>query len=151
MIYVENKKAHLDFAFFDSFDAGIELTGQEVKSVKERHGSLDGARVIVRGGEAFLIGSFIPAYQVANAGKSYDAHRVRKLLLTKKEIAHLYKDGEQKKLTMIPLTLYSKGLLIKCHFVLAKRKTKYDKREALKKESASHDMKSESFAWYDYE
>jgi SsrA-binding protein len=114
MQFVHNKKAHLTYSLGETFESGIELTGQEVKSIKGKQGSLDGARVILRGGEAYLIGCFIPPYQANNAGKSYDPHRVRKLLLSRKELAGLYKDGEEKNLTIIPLSLYSKGLFIKC-------------------------------------
>ncbi len=142
MSFVENKKAGLDFELQESFEAGIKLTGQEVKSLKQKHGSLDGARVIVRGGEVFIVGMFVPPYQVLNAGKDYDAHRVRKLLLSKKEIEDLYRESENKHLTMIPLSLYSKGLLIKIRFALGKRKTKGDKRESLKEKESKRDLRN---------
>lgn len=145
MNYVENKKAGLDFVLLESFEAGIELIGQEVKSVKSKLGSLDGSRVIVRGGEAFIIGLFIPPYQVNNAGKNYDAHRVRKLLLTKKEIEELYHESENKHLTLIPISLYGKGRVIKCKFSLGKRKTKGDKRESLKEKDSVRELRNVKF------
>ena len=87
--FVHNKKAHFDYEFLQKFEAGIELLGHEVKSVKNSHGSLDGARILVRGGEAFLVGATIPLYQPNNAVSAYQTDRTRKLLLTKKEIAEI--------------------------------------------------------------
>jgi SsrA-binding protein len=142
MSFIVNKKASLTHTLGEHFDAGIELTGQEVKSVKQKQGSLEGARVIVRGGEVYLIGSFIPPFQANNAGKSYDGHRIRKLLLTKKEIEKLYYESENKHLTIIPLSLYGKGVFIKCSFVLAKIKTKGDKRESLKEKDSKRELRN---------
>mgnify|MGYP001560510708 CR=1 FL=1 len=87
VILVDNKKAKLRFSVLETFSAGIELLGTETKSLRGKHGSLDGARVVVRGGEAYLIGMTIPPHQVKNADKEYDAERPRRLLLSKGEIA----------------------------------------------------------------
>ena len=144
MSYVENKKIGLSYSLGETFEAGIKLTGQEVKSVKRKQGSLEGGKVIVRGGEAFIIGAFIPPYQVNNADKSYDPYRVRKLLLTSKEIEKLYYESENKSLTILPLSLYGKGVLIKCSLALGKRKTKGDKREDLKEKESRRDLRNVS-------
>jgi SsrA-binding protein len=85
MKLVENKKLRLVYDVVDTLQAGLELQGYEVKSLRQKLGSLDGSKVIVRGGEAFLVGSYIPAYQPANTPKSYDEHRTRRLLLKKKK------------------------------------------------------------------
>ncbi len=82
MDLVKNKKAHLKFATLEHFSAGMELTGQEVKALRGKLGSLEGARVVVRGGEVFISGMTIPPYQAANAPKSYDPERPRRLLLS---------------------------------------------------------------------
>jgi SsrA-binding protein len=144
MKYVQNKKAGLSFTILETFEAGIELLGLEVKSVKKHQGTLDGARVILRGGEAFVIGLTISPYQAQNTPKSYDESRVRKLLLSQKEIALLYKEVESKRLTIIPLSLYGKGRLIKCEIALAKQKSKGDKRESLKEKDSKRDLRNVS-------
>ena len=83
MKLVTNKKLHLVYITTDTFEAGIELFGFEVKSLRKKQGSLDGARVIVRGGEAFIVGAYIPPFQPANTPKEYDPYRTRKLLFSK--------------------------------------------------------------------
>jgi SsrA-binding protein len=144
MSFIVSKKVGLTYTLGETFEAGIELTGQEVKSVKGKQGSLDGARIIVRGGEAFLIGAFIPPYQIGTAGKGYDPYRIRKLLLTKKEIEQLYHEEENKHLTILPISLYGKGVFIKCSLSLGKRKTKGDKREDLKEKDSKRELRNVS-------
>lgn len=136
MTLVEYKKAFLRFSPVETFSAGLELTGQEVKALRGKLGSLDGARVVVRGGEAFIIGMTIPPYQVANSPKSYDPERARRLLLTKKEIALLAAEEEKKGLTIIPLEVYSSGRLVKARIAIVRGKGKADRREDLKKRDA---------------
>lgn len=140
MTLIEYKKAFLKYAPIESFAAGLELAGQEVKSLRSKLGSLDGARVVVRGGEAFIVGMTIPAYQAANAPKSYDPERARRLLLTKKEIAYLYAADSKKGLTIIPLEVYTSRNLIKARVAVVRGKGKSDKREDLKKKDAERDM-----------
>ncbi len=136
MILVEYKKATLKYAPLESFAAGLELSGQEVKALRNKLGSLDGARAVVRGGEAFIVGMTIPPYQVANAPKSYDPERARRLLLTKKEIAHLAANESKKGLTIIPLEVYTAGRFVKARIAIARGKGKEDRREDLKKRDA---------------
>ena len=90
----------------------------------------------MRGGEAFIVGMTIPAYQVANAPKSYDPERTRRLLLTKKEIAYLYASESKKGLTIVPLEVYTSKRLIKARIAIVRGKGKSDKREDLKKRDA---------------
>ena len=139
MTLVEYKKAFLKYAPLESYAAGLELTGQEVKSLRNKLGSLDGARVVVRGGEAFIVGMTIPPYQVANAPKSYDPERARRLLLTKKEIALLYAAESKKGLTIIPLEGYTNKRFVKARIAIVRGKGKSDKREDLKKRDASRE------------
>lgn len=136
MTLVEYKKALLKFAPVESFAAGLELSGQEVKALRSKLGSLDGARVVVRGGEAYIVGMTIPAYQPANADKGYDPEKTRRLLLTKKEIAYLYAAESKKGLTIIPLEVYTSKRLIKARIAIVRGKGKEDRREDLKKRDA---------------
>jgi SsrA-binding protein len=133
MQLVYNKKAIFNYELADSFEAGIELLGSEVKSLRNKKGSLEGAHVLVRGGEVFLVGATIPPYQPANTPKKYDPERPRKLLLTKKEIAILQGAESQKGLTIVPISVYSKGRTLKLQLAIARGKKQYDKREVLKK------------------
>ncbi len=136
MTLVEYKKATLKYAPLESFAAGLELSGQEVKSLRNKMGSLDGARVVIRGGEAFIVGMTIPPYQAANAPKSYDPERARRLLLTKKEIAYLAAAEGKKGLTIIPLEVYTSRRFVKARIAIVRGKGKEDRREDLKKRDA---------------
>ena len=140
MTLVKNKKASLKYATLESFAAGIELSGQEVKSLRNKLGSMDGARVVVRGGEAFIVGMTIPAYQPANAPKSYDQERARRLLLNKKEIAELANAESKKGLTIIPLEVYTAGRFVKARVAIVRGKGKHDRREDLKKKDAMREV-----------
>jgi len=130
--YISNKRARFDFEVLEEFEAGLVLSGHEVKSIRSNKGKLEGGHVIIRGKEAFLVGTSIPPYQAANTPKNYDPERARKLLLTQKELAELERKGEQAGLTIVPLSLYNKGRNIKLSLALARGKKKADKRESLK-------------------
>ena len=130
---IENKKARLRFEVLETFTAGIELFGYEVKAIRARLGSLDGARVIVRGAEAYLIGMTIPPFQVANAPKNYDPERARRLLLKKAEIAELLEAESKKGLTVIPLEMYNNGRYVKVAVAIVRGKGKVDRREDIKR------------------
>lgn len=132
MAYIENKKARFDFEFLETFEAGVELLGHEVKAIKKGMGSLEGAHVVVRGGEAFVIGGTISPYQTKNTPKSYDSERARRLLLNKKEIATIADAEGKKGLTIIPIKWYNGNRKIKLEVAVARHKKKYDKRAALK-------------------
>ena len=136
---VENKKAHLKYAAQETYAAGIVLSGQEVKALRGKLGSLDGSRVIVRGGEAFLVGMTIPPYQAANAPKGYDPEQPRKLLLNRAEIAELADAEAKKGLTIVPFELYTSGRNVKARIAIVRGKGKADRREDLKKRDASRE------------
>lgn len=140
MSLIFNKKVSFDYEIMEKFEAGIELLGLEVKSVKEKHGHLDGARVLVRGGEAFLVGASIPAFQPQNAHAGYDSDRNRRLLLTKKELHDLAQIEGKKGLTIVPISMYNKGKKIKVEIAIVRGKKKYDKRETIKKRDTERDM-----------
>ncbi len=133
---VENKKARLRFEVLTTYEAGLELQGTEVKSLRAHHGSLDGARVVVRGAEAFIVGMTIPPFQVANAPKSFDPEAPRKLLLKKGEIAELLDAESKKGLTVVPLEVYNNKRYIKVRIAVVRGKNKADKREDMKRDEA---------------
>lgn len=139
MTLLENKKAFLKYAPLEDFTAGIELTGSEVKALRSKLGSLEGARVVVRGGEAFITGMTIPPYQPANMEKGYDPERARRLLLKKAEIAHLADAEGKKGLTIVPLAMYTIGRNIKTRVSIVRGKGKTDRREDLKKRDAARE------------
>ena len=140
---LKNKKAYLNYEIQEKVEAGIKLFGFEVKSLRAKHGSLDGSYITAKGREFFLINAYIPPYQPSNSPPEYDPYRQRKLLLSKKDIQFLISKKEEKTLTIIPLSLYSKGRLIKAEIALAKGKKKKDKREDIKKKDTERDIKRE--------
>lgn len=140
MALAENKKARLEYTFLEEYEAGIELFGYEVKSIREGRASIKGAYVVVRGGEAYLVGATIPPYQQNNTPDTYDPERARRLLLNKKELARLSEAEAQGGLTIVPISLYNKKSLIKLHIALAKGRKKQDKREAIKARDIQRDQ-----------
>jgi SsrA-binding protein len=132
MSYANNKRAHFDFEILETLEAGLVLLGTEVKSVRTGRAKLDGGYIVVRGGEAYLVGVSIPAWQPANANKSYDPERPRKLLLKEKELTKVTQSTDKQGLTAVALSLYNSGRNIKLSFGIAKGKKKADKRETLK-------------------
>lgn len=141
MSLAENRKARFDYELLKKFEAGIELLGSEVKSVRAGKMSLAGAFVAVRGGEAFLVGADIPAYQPKNASSEYDATRARKLLLSSAEIAELADAEGTKGLTIVPLAVYNKGRFLKVELAIARGKKEFDKRQAIKKRDTERELK----------
>ncbi len=133
MALTQNKKVYFNYEILEKFEAGIELLGFEVKSLKSKQGSLKGAYIIVRGNEVFLVSAHVPPYQMANTPAGYDPYRTRRLLLHKKEIHELLSAEKQKGLTIIPISMYNKGGKIKIEVCIARGKKKYDKRETIKK------------------
>jgi len=136
----ENKKALFDYQALDKYQAGIILTGQEVKSAKMGRMNIAGSFVIFKDAEPFLIGANIPPYQAKNAPADYNAQRSRKLLLTKQEIGKLLGKNKQKGLTMAPLLVYTHKGKIKVEFALLKGKRQIDKRETIKRREAEREI-----------
>ncbi|MCX6716164.1 MAG: SsrA-binding protein SmpB [Candidatus Taylorbacteria bacterium] len=125
---VDYKKARFNYEILETFEAGIELLGYEVKSLKKGHGSLEGSHVVVRGGEAFAVNVLVPPYQEKNTPKEYDPRRNRKLLLNKKELQKLASMEEGKGLTVVPISIYNKGPLVKVSVAVVRGKKRFDKR-----------------------
>ena len=141
MKLIDSKKLHLTYIITDTLEAGVELFGFEVKALRKKLGSLDGAKVLIRGGEAFLVGVYIPPYQAANTPKGYDPYRTRRLLLKKSDIENLYNKEQSKTLTLHPNSLYSTHNLIKCEVAICKKKDSKDKRENIKKDIARRELR----------
>ncbi len=142
-IFTENRKAYFNYKIEESFEAGIELLGNEVKSIRKGQANLTSAFCIIRGGEAYIIGLHIPPYQPNNTDPSYDPDRSRKLLLSKKEIKRLADKENTKGLTLIPLSLYSKKRRIKVSVAVARGKKSFDKREVIKKRDLDREIRRE--------
>ena len=142
MTFINHKKARFDYEIMDKYEAGIELLGFEVKSLMSKRGSLEGAFVIARGGEAFLMGANIPPYQAKNTPAGYDPYRTRRLLLKKSEINFLA-GKETNGLTIVPLSMYNKGTKIKIEIAVVRHKKKHDKRELIKKRETGREIRRE--------
>lgn len=138
---IQNKKAHFDYEILEKFTAGIELLGFEVKALRGKAGSLEGAYVTVRGGEAYLMHATIPPWQPNNTPKDYDPARNRKLLLTKKEIAKLAATESKKGLTIVPISMYNHSRKIKVEIGIARGKKQFDKRETTKKRETDREIR----------
>ena len=138
---IENKKARLEYEAVETYEAGIELKGYEVKSLRAGNASLVGSRIVVRGGEAYLLGAHIPPYQEKNTPKDYDPDRSRRLLLTKKEIAELSSYENQKGLTIIPFMVYNSNGRLKLNLAVARHRKKHDKRAMLKDRDATRSIR----------
>lgn len=141
--YVYNKKVYFDYEILEKYEGGIELLGLETKSVRSGRASLEGAFVVVRGGEVFLLNASIEPYQQNNTPKDYDRLRNRKILLTKKEIKELSETEKNKSLTIVPISMYNKGSKIKIEIALVKGKKKFDKRETIKKRETNRIIERE--------
>lgn len=139
----ENKKAYYNYEILEKLEAGMVLTGQEVKSIKSGSINLAGSYVVLKEEEAFLLNSNVPAYQPKNAPKDYDANRLRKLLLNKSEIRYLIGKSQQKSLTLVPLRVYTKRGKIKLEFGLAKGRKRADKKELIKKRAIDREIERE--------
>jgi len=142
-ILINNKKAYFNYEILEKYVAGIELFGFEVKSIKAGQGSLEGAYVTIRGGEAYLIGANIPAFQAKNTPESYDPIRNRRILLTKKEISTLALVEAKKGFAMPALAMYNADGKIKIEIGVARGKKQFDKRESIKKRDTEREMRRE--------
>jgi SsrA-binding protein len=138
--YIVNKKATFNYELLERYEAGVLLSGYEVKAVRAGKASLNGAYVIIRGGEAYLVNASISPYQVANTPKSYDPERARKLLLSKKELAELERGSENQGLTIVAIKWYNKKRYLKLEIALARGKKKADKRQSLKEQDTKRDI-----------
>lgn len=134
-----NKKAAYEYELTDRFEAGVALTGAEVKSVREGHASLEGAFVRIMGSEAYLINAQIFPYIYARP-EGYDPKRTRKLLLHKRELISLKSRIDGANLTLVPVSWYTKGPLVKLEIALARGKKQYEKREKKRREEQKREL-----------
>ena len=137
----ENRKALHDYTILDTYEAGIVLSGQEVKAVKGGEASLQGSFVHIKGNEAYLTNAHISHYKKAAPDPSYDPARDRKLLLTRKELLEIADRRQSEGLTVVPLSIFTKRNLIKVKIGLARGKRKYEKREVIKKRETDREIR----------
>lgn len=136
----KNRKAYHDFFIDETFEAGIELTGTEVCSLRENHCQLTDCFAVIRNGEMWLHGVHIAPYSHGNIA-NVDPGRKRKLLLHKKEIRYLLGKTKEKGFALVPLSIYfSKNGLVKVEIGLARGKKDYDKRASLAERDSKRDV-----------
>ena len=138
---LENRKARFDYEILETFEAGLVLTGQEVKSIVSGKANMAAAFVLVRPTGAELINFQILPYQPKNQGGNFKEDRPKKLLLHKDQIDYLIGKSKEGGLTVIPLTIYRKNSKIKLVIGLARHKSKRDKRETIKKRETQREIK----------
>lgn len=137
---ISNKRARFDYDIKDSFTAGIVLTGPETRSLREHHGSLQGAFVQIKDGEAWLMNSLVTPLKTNAAHLPSEVQiRNRKLLLKKRELAQLI-EAKQQGNTIVPLRILTKGRFIKIEIAVGKGKRTYDKRQSIKKRDVERDI-----------
>jgi SsrA-binding protein len=139
----ENRKARFDYEILETLEAGVELLGHEVKSIKAGRMNLGGSYAVIRGGELWLLNADVPPYQPGNTAKDYDSKRSRRLLLRKEELKNLIGKLNEKGYTLVPIRTYSKKGIVKIELGLARSKKKADKREVLKKRAVEREMQRE--------
>lgn len=137
-----NKKAHFNYELLDRFEAGVVLSGAEVKSLMAGQASLDEAYVKIISGQAYLINAHIHPYKFADTRK-INSKQTRKLLLHKKELLALGSKMEQLKLILVPTAWYNKGRKIKLEIALAKPKKMWQKKEAIKRADLAREVQAQ--------
>lgn len=138
-IVSQNKKAYADYFIDETIEAGIVLTGTEVKSLRDGKANLKDSYVIIKDNEAWLLNCHISPYSHGNIF-NHDPLRTRKLLLHRKEIERLKGKIQQQGYTLIPLKLYFKGPYVKVEIALARGRKKYEKRDIIKKREAQREI-----------
>ena len=141
-VLLKNRRATYEYEIFKKYEAGVVLTGPEVKSLRTGSGSFFGSYIKLLSGEAYLLNAQITPYQYAD-NHDYDPKRTRKLLLHKKELAEIEQLSTQKGRALIPLAFILKNRSIKLEFAVARGKKQYDKRQALKKRDQARDAARE--------
>ena len=137
-----NKRATFDYELQEHYEAGINLLGAEVKAVKLGHADLTGSHVRLIGSEAYLVGASVFPYKYARP-EQYDERRTRKLLLHKAQILNFRHKMEGGNLTIVPISMYTTGNLIKLEIALGKGKKKFEKRESKKRKDLQRELERE--------
>lgn len=138
-LVASNRRARFDYEILDTFEAGIELRGPEVKSLRAGKASLNEAYAMLRGGEAFLVNAHINPYEQAGR-ENADPRRERRLLLHKREILRLQGQVAERGRTLVPLTLYFRGGRAKVELALARGKRRFDKRETIRRREEEREV-----------
>ena len=138
-ISISNRKARHEYFILEALEAGIVLTGTEVKSLRKGNANLQDSYAELRSGEVWLEGMHISPYEQGNIN-NHEPRRKRKLLLQRKQIRKLISGMKEKGLTLIPLSVYFKGPYAKVELALARGKKSYDKRDAIAKRDAERDI-----------
>ncbi|HEY9601866.1 MAG TPA: SsrA-binding protein SmpB [Allocoleopsis sp.] len=139
-VVADNRQARFRYEILETYEAGIELKGTEVKSIRESKVNLRDGYALIRSGEAWLLNVHISPYERSSDYFNHDPRRTRRLLLHKQEIRKLIGKVEQEGLTLIPLKMYLKRGLVKLSIALCKGKKIHDKREALKERQDKREM-----------
>jgi SsrA-binding protein len=139
-IISDNRQARYLYEILETYEAGIQLVGTEVKSIRAGKVNLKDGYVLIRNGEALLINVHISPYEASGSYFNHEPRRTRKLLLHKKEINKLIGLVEQKGLTLIPLKMYFKNSWVKISIGLGRGKKLHDKRETLKRRQDEREM-----------
>ena len=126
----DNKRAGFNFELKEKYEAGVSLEGWEAKSIREDKAQIAESYVLLKDGEAWLIGCYVNPLK--NSNQEMDPTRSRKLLLNKKELAEIFRSTQQKGVTCIPTKLFWKKELVKCEIALASGRKSQDKRENIK-------------------
>jgi len=138
-VFAQNRKAFHDFDIEETYEAGIVLTGPEVKSIRQGRANLKESYARIRNGEVFLIGAHVSPYANATHREQLPT-RDRKLLLHRREIARLVGKSQEEGKTLIPVRLYAKDDNIKLQIAVASRKKQYDKRREIARKTAEREV-----------
>ena len=136
---IQNKKVHFDYTILERVEAGVQLTGAEVKSLRSGHAQLEGSFVRIVGAEAYLVNAQIFPFVYARP-EGYDPRRTRKLLMHKRELLHLKSKIDGANLTLVPVSWYTKGPLIKLEVGLARGKKQFEKRETKRRRDQKREL-----------
>ena len=139
---VTNRRARFDYEILESLEAGIELKGTEVKSMRNGHASLNDSFARAEGNEIFLYNAHVAPYEFGNIA-NVESMRPRKLLMHKSQIRRLIGEITGKRATLIPLKLYFKNGIVKVEIAVAKGKKQYDKRHAIKEREADRELRKQ--------
>lgn len=139
-VVADNRQARFRYEILETYEAGIELKGTEVKSIRAGRVNLQDGYALIRNGEAWLLNAHISPYQSTSDYFNHDPRRTRRLLLHKQEIRKLTGKVEQQGLTLVPLKMYFKRGLVKITIALGKGKKLHDKRESIKERQDKRDM-----------
>ncbi|PSF37910.1 SsrA-binding protein [Aphanothece hegewaldii CCALA 016] len=146
-IISDNRQARFLYEILETFEAGVQLVGTEVKSIRAGKVNLRDGYALLRNGEAWLINVHISPYDASGEYFNHDPRRSRKLLMNRKEINKLIGQVEQKGLTLVPLKMYFKGSWVKISIGLGKGKKLHDKREDLKRRQDQREMQRAVKRW----